>query len=196
MATQRTGIAGANALGEGREIVVQVSQDSGAPAEAVYDLLADLRSHLEWAGERQKKRSRLLSIEAPECPAMIGTEFRSSGADPMGRFTDASVVTEADRPRLFEFVTEAHLETKKGKGVEWTGIHRYEITPAGDGCRISCTDRVVRISALPGMLLVFKTPGLSAIARKVAAGVARQGLKNLARLAESGSAGDAAPGGP
>ena len=184
MATQRTGIGGANALGEGREIVVQLMEDSSAPAEAVYDLLADLRSHLEWGGERQNKRTRLLSIEAPEAPATIGTEFRTSGADPMGRFTDASVVTEADRPRLFEFVTEAHLETKKGKGVDWTDIHRYEITPAGDGCRISYTERVVRISALPGMLVVFKTPGLSAIARKVAAGVGRRGLKNLARQAE------------
>ena len=86
-----------------------------ASAEAVYDTLADLRSHFEWGGERQGKKTRLLSIEAPEGPAVAGTEFETTGADPMGAFADRSVVTEASRPRAFEFVTEARLTTKKGK---------------------------------------------------------------------------------
>ena len=45
----------------------------------------------------------------------------------MGTFIDTSVVTEATGPSLFEFVTEARLSTKKGKVVEWTLVHRYEI---------------------------------------------------------------------
>ena len=104
-----------------------MEEASQAPAEVVYDLLADIGSHLEWGGRMQKKNYRLLSIQAPEGPASVGTEFSSSGADAMGTFDDSSVVTEATRPSLFEFVTEARLSTKKGKVVEWTLVHRYEI---------------------------------------------------------------------
>ncbi len=185
MAAQRTGNGRANALGEGRGLVVGTEEPCRAPAEAAYDLLANLRSHLEWAGEMQKKQNfRLLSMEAPEGPAMVGTEFRTTGADPMGRFTDVSVVTEATRPRVFEFVTEAHFETKKGKGVDSTNVHHYEVITGGSGCRIVYTLRQVRISALPGAMAMFKVPGLRAIALKVSASYARRGLRNLARLAE------------
>ena len=155
-----------------------------APAEVVYDLLADLRSHLEWAGAMQGKKTRLVSLEAPEGPAAVGTEFETTGADPMGRFSDRSVVTEAVRPRVFEFVTEAKLETKKGESVDWTLVHRFELSPDGAGCDIVATERVTRISALPGMLAVFKIPVLRTLAAKVAAGVARRGVKNLASVAE------------
>jgi len=103
----------------------------------------------------------------------------------MGRFTDASVVTEADRPRVFEFVTEAHLATKKGRGVDWTNVHRYELSPQGTSrCRIDYRIRITRISQLPGMLGMFKVPLLSVIAMKASEGVARRGVRNLAALAE------------
>ena len=111
MSTQQKGNGRANAL-RGRELRVHLDEVSEAPAEAVYTLLAEIRSHLEWAGTRQPKQNfRLLSIEAPEGLASVGTEFSSAGADPMGRFADSSVVTEASRPGLFEFVTEARLST-------------------------------------------------------------------------------------
>lgn len=102
----------------------------------------------------------------------------------MGRFTDVSVVTEATRPRVFEFVTEACLQTKKGKRVDWTNVHRYELVSEGGSCRIRCTMRITRISELPGMLTVFKVPGLSALALKTSEGLARRGVRNLARMAE------------
>lgn len=180
------GIAGrrANALKSGREIVVRAGQECKAPAEVVFDLLADLRSHLVWAGEQQGKKTRLVSMEAPAGPAAVGTEFRTAGLDPMGGFTDVSVVTEATRPHVFEFVTEAHLQTKKGKGVDWTNVHRYELIPTGEGCRIDYAFRVTRISELPGMLGVLDVPVLSAIALKASASTVRRGLRNLARLAE------------
>ncbi len=133
MATQQKGKR-ARERAEGSELRVHLEEVAEAPADVVYDLLADVRTHLEWAGAKQPKENfRLLTIEAPEGPASVGTEFRSTGADPGGRFADSSVVTEASRPSVFEFVTEAHLTTRKGKVVEWTNIHRYELAERAEG---------------------------------------------------------------
>ncbi len=85
----------------------------------------------------------------------VGTEFVSSGADSTGRFADSSVVTEAVPPSLLEFVTEARLSTKKGRVLDWTLVHRYEIVQEGEGCRVSYTVRTIRISELPGVLAMF-----------------------------------------
>ena len=116
---------------------MRLVERSAAPAEIVYDLLADLRSHAEWGGRRQRsKKFRLTSIEAPPGPAGVGTEFGSTGVDPSGRFTDSSVVTEATRPAVFEFVTEARLQPKRGEVLEWTNVHRYEISPRAEGCEV------------------------------------------------------------
>ena len=183
MAARRTSGPRANALG-GRELVATAEATSRAPAEVVWDLLADLRTHREWGGERQKDTTRLLSLEAPEGPAKAGTEFRTQGRDPMGTFTDRSVVTEATRPSAFEFVTEAHLETKKGKTTDWTVVHRYEVSPADIGSRIAYTVRIARISELIGALTLFKVPGLRSLGMKASAGVGKRGVTNLARLAE------------
>jgi hypothetical protein len=151
----------------------------------VYDLLGDIGTHLEWAGRMQPKRTfRLLSIEAPEGPASVGTEFRSTGEDAMGEFDDSSVVTETNRPSLFEFVTESRLSTKKGKLGRWTNVHRYELSARGDGCRISYTWRAVSIREFPGAMALFKMPGVRSIGLKVSAANSRRGIRNLARLAE------------
>lgn len=182
METQNKRGPRANALR--RELEVRVEATSRASVESVYDLLADVRSHLVWAGERQKKKTRLLTIEGPGGPASVGTEFTTTGADPIGRFTDRSVVTEASRPSVFEFVTEAHLVTKRGKIADWTNVHRYELAAAPEGCRIAYTIRINRISALPGMLALFNVRALAGLVRKASEGVARRGIENLARLAE------------
>jgi len=184
MKEQYAGSRRANALGEGRELVVRTEEHSAATAGAVFDLLTDLRSHLEWAGALQGKKTRLVSLEAPEGPAKVGTEFETTGADPMGRFSDRSVVTEATQKEVFEFVTEARLETKNGEPVDWTVVHRYELSPDGTGCRIVCTDRVTRISALPGMLGMFRVPVLRWLGLKASGTVSRRSVRNLARLAE------------
>jgi hypothetical protein len=182
---QQTGTGRTNALK--REIVVTAAATSAASPEQVYDVLADLRSHLIWGGERQKKL-RLVAMDAPEGPASVGTEFTTEGTDPTGPFRDSSVVTEATRPHSFEFVTEARLTTKGGVA-DWTNVHRYEIDPSRDGCTIRYTVRVNRISALPGILRIFNIPGLSALARKGAEAAPKRGLNNLARLAEERAAG-------
>lgn len=183
MVVQQRGNGRANAL-KG-ELSVRLEETTTAAAGSVYDRLADIRSHLEWGGRMQPKQNfRLLSVDAPAGMASVGTEFRSTGADAMGRFADSSVVTEATSPSVFEFVTEARLSTKKGKVVEWTNIHRYELTTRGEGCRISYTLRTVRLSELPGALAMFKVPGLRSLALKVSGSYARKGLRNLVKLAE------------
>jgi hypothetical protein len=164
------------------ELLSTLSTTSAASPEHVYDLLADLPSHLIWGGERQNG-PRLVSMDAPEGPATVGTEFTTEGADRAGTFRDISVVTEARRPELFGFVTEARLTTKRGVA-DWTVVHRYEIASLGAGCSIRYSLRVVRISELPGPLRVFNVAGLRALAHRFAEQGPKRGLRNLARLAE------------
>jgi hypothetical protein len=186
--TQLNGTGRAKALE--RALTYHLEVASGAPASVVYDLLADIRTHLGWAGTMQPKSTfRLLSVEAPEGPASVGTEFQSTGADAMGRFDDSSVVTEATRPSLFEFVTESRLSTKNGKLGRWTNIHRYELIQQGEGCRISYTWQAASIRELPGAMVLFKVPGLRSIGLRVAASNSRRGIRNLSRLAEERAAG-------
>lgn len=181
MATQ-SGQVRVNALK--REFELTVGATSRASVESVYEVLADLRGHRTWAGERQKPKTRLLTVDAPDGPARVGTEFTTTGADPMGRFTDRSVVTEATPPSAFEFVTEARLVTKRGRIADWTNVHRYELSSTADGCRIEYSVRVARISALPGALALFNVRPLAGLVRKASAGVARRGVRNLAKAAE------------
>jgi hypothetical protein len=182
MQMQRTGDRNANALK--KELVVRVEATSAATPETVYGLLADLPSHLVWTGERQAKKTRLLTIDAPEGPAVVGTEWRSTGSDPMGTFSDRSVVTEATPGRAFEFVTEARLTTKKGRISDWTNVLRYELEPAASGSRIVSTSRITRISELPGMVALFNVPVLRELGLKISAKVGRRTVRNLARVAE------------
>ena len=179
---QQTGTSGTNALK--REVTVSAEHRSSATPEAVYGVLADLRTHASWGGLPPKKKTGLLSIEAPEGEASVGTEFESTGGDPMGRFSDRSVVTQAVRPSVFEFVTEARLTTKKGATADWTNVHRYELRPDGDGCLITYTVRIARISALPGMLRAFNLPILSGIAVKESTKLARRGVERLATFVD------------
>ena len=53
------------------KLTARLEESSQAPAEAVYDLLADISSHLEWAGRRQPRKSyRLLSVDGRPTPRM------------------------------------------------------------------------------------------------------------------------------
>ena len=179
---QQTGRSPTNALK--REISISVEHRTTASPEAVYGVLSDLRTHAVWGGVPPTKKSGLLSIEAPSGEATVGTEWNSTGGDPMGRFTDRSVVTQAVRPSVFEFVTEARLTTKKDATADWTNVHRYELRPDGDGCVIAYTVRIARISALPGMLRMFNLPVLSGMAVKESTKVVRRGVEKLAAFVE------------
>ena len=179
---QRGSRSGKNALK--REISISVERRTTASPEAVYDVLSDLRTHGVWGGVPPTKTSGLLSIDAPAGEANVGTEWSSTGGDPMGRFSDRSVVTQAVRPAVFEFVTEARLTTKKDVTADWTNVHRYDLRPDGDGCVIAYTVRIVRISALPGMLRAFNLPILSGIAIKESTKAVGRGVERLASFVE------------
>ena len=109
---------------------VKISVLSRATSEAVYDVLADLRSHLVWTGSRQTSMYHLEALEAPAGPAQVGTVFSSTGTIPMSvrRWHDRSVVKVADRPRTFEYLTEASTGPK---GMAARYSHRYELVPTG-----------------------------------------------------------------
>ena len=178
---QRTGERGANALKQ--ELVVHVEATSGASAEHVYAVLADLSTHTVWAGERQGTKTRLLTIDAPAGPATVGTEFSSTGSDPMGSFATAPWSRRPSRGRRSS--SSRRPDSRRGRGDERLDECRaLRAEPLADGCRIVCTGRVARMSSLPGSLKVFNVPGLRGLALKASARVSRRTVRNLARYAE------------
>src|ERR1700730_12202221 len=123
-----------------KEFMVRLTERSSAPPEAVYDVVADLRSHLAWGGAEQRSVFRLLSLDAPAGPATVGTSFTSTGAIPMSmrKWSDRSTVTIAERPGTFEFVTHATVHRSR-RSTEATYRHRYEIAAAPDGSDVTYT---------------------------------------------------------
>jgi Polyketide cyclase / dehydrase and lipid transport len=159
---------------------LQISRFSKAKPEAVYDLLADLRTHVEWGGARQSQEFRLLTLAAPPGPATVGTSFSSTGTIPMSRrhWSDRSTVTVADRPQKFAFTTEA----RAGEGNPMTAVytHTYEISPAAGGSRVtyrmtqlSITNPILRLGRAMGRMTWLMIPMF-----------AGRGLRNLLALAE------------
>jgi hypothetical protein len=72
-----------------------VSVSSAAPPHVVYETVTDLRAHIVWSGERAADDGfKLLTMDAPEPSAQVGTSFSSTGANFNGTFHDRSVVTE------------------------------------------------------------------------------------------------------
>jgi hypothetical protein len=163
----------------------QTSATSNASPEAVYDLIADLRAHLVWSGERASDDSfKLLSLETAEGPATVGTTFSSSGSAGKDTFHDRSVVTEASRPSRFVIETEARLDRKSATTWEVHFSHRYDVVPERNGSRIVYTETVERVNYLPYWLKPWARP----IFRVLVNRADRKQLQNLARLAEERSA--------
>ena len=117
-----------------------VSVTSDSSPDAVYDTIAGLPAHLEWSGERASDENfKLLTLEAPEGPANVGTTFTSTGANFNGTFHDRSTVMETSPPHRFVIETEARLDRKRGKPWEVQFVHRYDIQPQGSGSSIAYT---------------------------------------------------------
>jgi hypothetical protein len=166
-----------------RNPVLRFEGSCRAPAEVVYDLLADLQRHMDWAGQRQRETTRLLTLAAPPGPAGVGVEFLSTGSDgKVARWSDRSVVTEATRPEVFEFVTDGRRQGKPGRP-PWlcTAVHRYVIEPKAGGCKVTYTEDLTRLDGAPWML---RTPGISRIVFRVSAKYMRRGFDGLLNLAE------------
>jgi hypothetical protein len=120
------------------QFTMRLSRRCSAPPEAVYEVVADLRTHLIWGGAQQRSDFRLLSLDAPAGFATPGTSFTSTGSIPMSmrRWADRSTVTVAVRPLTFEFVTHATVHRSR-RSMEATYRHRYEIAAAPGGSEVS-----------------------------------------------------------
>ena len=160
-----------------------VSAKAHVAPPRIYGVLADLSTHTTWAGSMHgKKNFGLLTLTAPDDPASVGTEFMSTGIDPMGSFSDRSVVTQATSPSVFEFVTEGHLDPKKkGKPASDTRItYRFEITADGAGSRITYRLHLSRWTNAPSLL---GSKILQPIARIAMKSYAKRMLRNLTTYA-------------
>ena len=162
------------------------SVTSTAPPDAVYDVIADLRNHLVWSGELAEDEGfKMLTLDAPDGPAAVGTSFTSSGSAGKDTFHDRSVVTEASRPHLFVIETDARLERKSATPWEAHFSHRYDVLPEGRGSRIVYTETVERVNYVPYWL----KPGIRTLFKPWVNRADRKQLRNLARLAEERSTG-------
>ncbi len=162
----------------------QTSVSSAASPQVVFDTIADLRNHLDWSGERASSETfKLLSLEAPEGPAAVGTAFTSSGSADNGTFHDRSEVTVASSPRTFVIETDAHLDRTRGKPWDAHFVHRYDIAPEGAGSRITYTETIERVNYVPYWL----QPVVRSLFTVYVNRADRKQLANLARLAEERS---------
>ncbi len=165
-------------------ITFRCSGSTPASPEVVYETIANIRDAMIWASERQTKKFRLLTLDAPEGEATVGTGWDSTGADPMGTFTDHSMVTAADAPRLFVFRTESKLAWKNGKESRATIIHRYEVAPEGDGSRVTYLFRGTGPMPMPWyMRAMLATPGMRQMALSGPKRGVQRGFANLLELA-------------
>jgi hypothetical protein len=158
-----------------------VTATSKAPPQAVYDTVADVNAHLIWSGERAEDDSfKLLTLDAPDGSAQVGTAFTSTGANFNGTFHDRSVVEEMSPPNVFVIRTQSRLDRKRGRPWEVEFIHRYDIEPDGAGSRITYTDTAQNMNYVPYWLQPWMRPISRMAIRK---GDTSQ-LTNLARVSE------------
>ena len=155
-----------------------------APATAVYAVLTDLPSHLEWGGQRQRRSFRLKSLRAGG-PAVVGTEFTSAGSIPMttSQWIDRSVVVAAESPAVLEFHTDSVAVWSTGKQTKARWEHRYDIQADGTGCRVAYR---LRRTAMADGPLRMRLPVMRTVTHRVMIPFfCRRGFTNLLRAAEN-----------
>jgi hypothetical protein len=164
-------------------ITFRASVPSTASRDAVYTVLADLSTHLVWAGERAPdKNFRLLTMDAASAPAMVGDRFSSTGANSFSMtFFDSSVVVEAEPGSRFGFDTESKLERKHRPALLARFAHRFTLAPAGEGTTVAYTCDVRPVNYVPWWL----KPVLRPMTRIMVQRATRKNMENLARMAET-----------
>ena len=136
-----------------------VSVVSAAPPEVVYDAVADLRTHLDWAGERAASDTfKLLSLEGPDGPATEGAVFTSTGANDNGTFHDRSVVTEASRPTVSPSRRMPAWSGPTAGPGRSTSPTATTSRSEGGGSRIVYTDTVREVNYVPYWLQAWCRP--------------------------------------
>jgi polyketide cyclase/dehydrase/lipid transport protein len=166
-------------------LTFHVSVASKASPAALYDALADLGTHLEWAGKEAPRKSfRLLSMDAPSRLATAGDTFSSSGDNGNGTFHDRSVVVEADPGRRFGFDTDSTLDRKHGKVWKARFAHRYTIEATGTGSVLTYDGEVRPQNYVPYWL----RPVVRRMTRTMVNRMIRSNLENLSKAAAPAAA--------
>jgi Polyketide cyclase / dehydrase and lipid transport len=161
-------------------VTFHASVRSAASPEAIYDVLADPRAALEWGGrEAPKKSFRLLTMDAPAGPLVVGDTFSSTGANINGEFHDTSTVVEAEPGARFGFDTESTLIRKHVKTWHVRFTHRYSLVSTPEGTEIDYTSEVRPTNYIPWWL----RPGMRSMTRKQVPRMMRKHLANLAAMA-------------
>lgn len=154
-----------------------------ATPEAVYAVLADLSTHLDWGGRRQRRGFRLTSLDA-DGPVRVGAAFTSRGTMPMttARWEDHNVVVAAQPGAVFEFHTDAVARWPLGRQTHARWEHRYEIAPAGRGSRVTYRLRRAAVTDPP---LRMRAPVMRTMTHRVMIPfLCQRGFANLLRTAE------------
>lgn len=180
-ATGRPQDGGIGAQAVKPRLTFRVTVPSHATPEAVYDVLAQLSTHLTWSGEEAPRSDfRLLTLDAPSRPAIAGDRFSSTGSNGFGTFTDRSVVVQADPGSRFGFDTEATLTRKHRPTWNAAFTHRYTLAATADGASIAYVGEVRPQNYLPFWLFPGMRPGTRMMVQKMM----RANMENLARMAE------------
>lgn len=157
---------------------------SAAGPAAVYAVLANPATHLEWAGDQAPDKGfRLLTLDAAGGPAAVGTTFASTGAGGKSSamtFHDTSTVTEAVPWTSFAFDTDAELVRKRRPAWQARFVHRYALEPEGAGTMVAYTCQVYPLNYRPFWLHPIVRPATA----KMIPRAMRKNMENLARMAE------------
>jgi hypothetical protein len=163
------------------EMVLEAHCD--ASPSAVYDVLANLETHLDWAGRKQRHGFQLTSLRA-DGPMRAGAEFTSVGSMPMTRtrWQDHSVVVRADQAAVIEFHTDGVAVWPSGRRTEARWEHRYDIEPAADGARVIYR---LRRGSMTNPPLRMRLPLMATMTHRVMIPfLCRRGFRNLLWAAE------------
>lgn len=166
-------------------VTFHTSVRSTASPDAIYAVLADPRTALEWGGrEAPKKSFRLLTMDAPAGPLAVGDTFSSTGANINGEFHDTSTVVEAEPGARFGFNTESTLIRKHVKTWHVRFTHRYSLVSTPEGTEIDYTSEVRPQNYVPWWL----RPGMRTMTRRQVPRMMGKHLANLAAMAMSDAA--------
>ncbi|HET9442177.1 MAG TPA: SRPBCC family protein [Acidimicrobiales bacterium] len=125
----------------------KVTRQVAAPAEVVYDLVADVTRMGEWSPENQGAEW----LDGATGPA-VGARFKGRNKR-KAAWSSTCVVTEAERGRAFAF----DVGTAKRVDTRW----RYAIEPTDGGCEVTESFEIVTVPGLAGRLLTKPSTGVS-----------------------------------
>ena len=103
-----------------------------APPEKVFDTLADVEHHPEWANEKAK----LTMSPVSGGPPALGATYRSQQVFAGKPQTADIEIVQFDRPSRFAF---AISQRKEGGGKEVHYTHSFVLRPEGGGTRLERT---------------------------------------------------------